>query len=50
MDADLYVNHPTSPCPAAGFCRFVLHKLLPPGATLRVHFPDGAGGVKFGHL
>jgi RHS repeat-associated protein len=43
-DADLYINK--IPCATGGFCRFVLHKTLPPGATLRVHFPDGSGGVR----
>jgi hypothetical protein len=44
QQADLFINK--VPCgigPAK--CRFVLNKLLPPGATLDVHFPNGAGGV-----
>jgi hypothetical protein len=37
MDADLFINQ--VPCgPGAAACRFVLHKLIPPGAKLRVHF------------
>ncbi|WP_194913697.1 DddA-like double-stranded DNA deaminase toxin [Catenulispora rubra] len=43
-DADLYINK--IPCDTGGFRRFVLHKTLPDGATLRVHFPDGNGGVR----
>jgi nucleic acid/nucleotide deaminase of polymorphic system toxin len=43
-DADLYISKP--PCgPSPANCRFVLYKLLPEGATLRVHFPAGDGTV-----
>jgi hypothetical protein len=42
--ADLYINKP--PCGAgAANCRFVLNKLLPEGATLRVHFLNTDGTV-----
>ena len=45
MDADVFINRDTGPCASAGSCRFVLHKLIPEGSTMRVHFPDPAGGV-----
>lgn len=42
--ADLYINK--APCDIGrAKCRYVLHKLLPAGAVLDVHFPDGSGGV-----
>jgi hypothetical protein len=44
-DADLYINRATGPCAQAAQCRYVLYKLVPEGAELRVHFPDGVGGT-----
>jgi hypothetical protein len=40
--ADLFINK--IPCEIGrAKCRYVLHKLLPAGAVLDVHFPDGTG-------
>jgi hypothetical protein len=41
MDADLYINQ--APCPRSAQCRFNLHKVLPAGSTLRVHFLEADG-------
>ena len=42
--ADLYINK--VPCDIGrAKCRYVLHKLLPAGSTLDVHFPNDGGGV-----
>ncbi|HEX6685587.1 MAG TPA: DddA-like double-stranded DNA deaminase toxin [Candidatus Limnocylindrales bacterium] len=47
MDADVFINRDTGPCESAGACRYVLHKLIPEGSTMRVHFPDASGtGVR----
>ena len=43
MDANVYINYVDGPCKK--FCQPVLHKLLPAGATLRVHFPKADGTV-----
>jgi hypothetical protein len=43
-DADLYINQ--APCGKGGQCRFNLGKIIPPGSSLRVHFPDSDGTVK----
>lgn len=37
QSADLYLNN--APCRVGAACRTNLHKLLPPGSTLRLHFP-----------
>jgi hypothetical protein len=42
-DADLFINQ--APCKKSGMCRYNLHKILPQGSTLRVHFPDDGGTV-----
>jgi SCP1.201-like deaminase len=45
-DADLFINKvPCGDPPGPANCRFVLHKLLPEGSTLRVHFPGDDGSV-----
>jgi hypothetical protein len=45
-DADLFINKvPCGDPPGPANCRFVLHKLLPEGSTLRVHFPADDGSV-----
>jgi hypothetical protein len=42
--ADLYINK--APCEIGrAKCRYVLHKLLPAGSVLDVHFPNDSGGV-----
>jgi hypothetical protein len=42
--ADLYINK--VPCDIGrAKCRYVLHKLLPPGSVLDVHFPNDSGGI-----
>jgi hypothetical protein len=42
--AELFINQ--VPCAAgAAKCRYVLNKLLAPGAILDVHFPNASGGV-----
>jgi len=43
--ADLFINK--APCDIGrAKCRYVLHKLLPPGSVLDVHFPDDSGTVR----
>lgn len=42
--ADLYINK--VPCGRGrAMCRYVLHKLLPSGSVLDVHFPRDSGGT-----
>ncbi len=42
--ADLFINK--APCDIGrAKCRYVLHKLLPEGSVLDVHFPNDSGGV-----
>jgi hypothetical protein len=42
--ADLYINK--VPCEIGrAKCRYVLHKLLPPGSVLDVHFPNDQGTI-----
>jgi hypothetical protein len=38
--ASMVINHPTGPC---GHCREGVPDLLPPGATMWVSWPNGAG-------
>lgn len=44
QDADLWINNPSGPCTGDYGCHKMLPHMLPEGANLRVHFPDGAGG------
>lgn len=45
MKAELFINKvPCGTGPAK--CQYVLHKLLPQGAILDVHFPSDSGGVR----
>ena len=44
QQANLYINK--APCDIGrAKCRYVLHKLLPTGSVLDVHFPNDSGGI-----
>jgi hypothetical protein len=40
-DADLWINKPGGPCSGIYGCDAMLSHMLPEGATLRVHYPQG---------